>query len=148
MSVQTHAENVRFSRFLMTLSMATFALLGYIEGVCFMLLLSITTLLFGVNKSLSSYVLKFLALFGFKKIFKLNPRYDRSFNINREMEVFEEVLRVSVGGLCLLLFKYDFEVASTVLAFIMAVMMLISTYFGFCISGLMYIAYKKVLGRS
>ncbi len=146
--MQTHAENVRFSRFLMTLSMASFALLGYVEGIYFMLLVSLSTLLVGSNHSFSSYILKFLALFGFKKVFKLNPRYDRSFDINREMEVFEEFLRLSVGTICLLLFWYGFTVTSTVLGFFMAVMMLISTYFGFCVSGLMYIAYQKVLGRS
>jgi hypothetical protein len=147
-SVGSHAENIRFSRFLMTLLIAIYALLGYIEGMYLMLLVAGSTILMGSGHSLSSYLLKFLALFGFKKLFKLNPRYDRSFNINREMELFEETLRLIVGGLCIFLYWYGFVTISTILAFFMAVMMLISTYFGFCISGLMYIAYRKILGQN
>jgi hypothetical protein len=144
---RSNAENVRFSRFLMTLSITLYALFGHIEGMYLMLVIALSTIVFGSKHSLSSYILKFLSLFGFKKIFKLNPRYKRSFDINREMELFEETLRLAVGSICLVLYLYDFMIVSTVLAFFMAVMMLISTYFGFCISGLMYIAYIKIIGR-
>ena len=142
-----NAENVRFSRFLMTLLIASYALFGYIYGLYVMLIVAVSTIVFGAQHNVSSYLLKFLALFGFRKIFKLNPRYDRSFDINRAMELFEETLRVIVGTLCVVLYMYDFTMTSTLLAFFMAVMMLISTYFGFCISGLLYIAYNKILGR-
>lgn len=148
MQAQSKAENVRFSRFFMTLSITAYALFGYIEGMYVMLVIAISTLLLGSNHSLSTYVLKLLAFIGFRKIFKLNPRYDRSFDINREMELFEETLRLIVGSVCIVLYLYGFDLISTVIAFFMAVMMLISSFFGFCISGLMYIAYNKTIGRN
>jgi len=88
-----------------------------------------------------------LSLVKFDLIFHLNPRYQRSFVVNREMELFEETLRFLVGSISVALYHFEFFIASTVLAFFLAVMMLISTYFGFCASGLLYVAYCKVLKK-
>lgn len=140
------ADNIRFSRLVMTVLIALYALFGVIEGIYVMLLFTLSTIFFGINHSLTSWLLRFLDLFGFARIFKLNNRYKRSFEILRSMELFEEVMRFSVGMLVLYLYLIDYSVASVVLAFYMAIMMMISTFFGFCMSGLMYIAYTKLLG--
>lgn len=148
MNKLSSAENVRFSRLFMTLFITSYALFGFIEGLYLMIAVAASTIILGSDHNISAYVLKFLSLLGFRKIFKLNPRYDRSFVINRQMELFEEVLRLLVGLTCVILYFYDFFIVSTVFAFFMAVMMLISTFFGFCMSGLFYIACKKCLGQN
>lgn len=134
---------MRFSRFVMTLLIAAYALFGLIEGMYIMLAMTLSTLLLTSSYSLSTLLYKFLSFFKFDKVFTLNPRYERSFFINRKMEVFEELLRFLVGVVVILLFYFDFPSASTVLAFLMGVLMLISTYFGFCVSGLVCIGYCK-----
>ena len=95
---------------IMSLLLALYALFGFVEGMYAVLLLTLSTLLLGSNYSISTFFLKFLNLFGFAKIFKSNPRYQRSFCISREMEVFEESMRFIVGSLCVLLFFIDFHV--------------------------------------
>lgn len=144
MKTKCEPKYVRFSRFVMTLLIASYALFGVIEGIYVMLVMTLSTLVLTSSYSLSTLLYKLLSLFSFDKIFTLNPRYERSFFINRKMEIFEEILRFIVGIIVVVLFYLDFSVSSIVVAFFMGVMMLISTYFGFCVSGLVCIGYCKV----
>jgi hypothetical protein len=144
---QCQPENVRFSRFIMTVMITIYALFGLIESMYIMIAFTVSTILLSSRFSFSTTILKLLNRIKFDKIFKLNPRYQQSFMINREMELFEESLRLFVSAVVVLLYHLDFTIASTVVAFFMATMMLISSFFGFCISGLFFIAFKALKAK-
>ena len=143
MKTKCEPKYVRFSRFVMTLLIASYALFGVIEGMYIMLAMTLSTVILTSSYSFSTLLYKLLSLFSFDKVFTLNPRYERSFSINRKMEIFEEMLRFLIGSIVVLLFYFEFSTVSIVLSFFMGVMMLISTYFGFCVSGLVCIGYCK-----
>ena len=147
MKAECEPKYVRFSRFVMTLLIASYALFGLIEGMYIMLIMTLSTLLLTSKYSLPTLLYKILTVVKFDKVFRLNPRYERSFCIDRRMELFEEGLRLFVGLMTIALYHSSFMISSIVLAFFMAVMMLISTYFGFCVTGLLYIAYSKIIKR-
>ena len=147
MQEQHQAETVRFSRFIIMILITSYALFGFVVGMYLVLAITLSTLLFTSRLSLTSFMLRLLKIVKFDKVFKLNHRYERSFFINREVEVFEESLRLMVGIAVLMLDYYGLYTASVSLAFFMATMMLISTFFGFCISGLLFIAYKVILKK-
>lgn len=144
---QCKPENVRFSRFINTMMISTYALFGSIEGMYAMLVFTLSTIIFTSRYSLATAVLSLLNILGFQKIFKLNPRYQQSFFITRANELYEEVLRLFVGLIVIALYYYGFMMPSVAVAFFMATMMLISTFFGFCASGLLYIAYRTVSAK-
>ncbi len=145
--MQSCAQNVRFSRLIMTILIAYYALFTEVVALYVMLGLSFLTLILGHKHSLTSYVYKVLKLLKFDKLFSLNPRYQRSFEINRSMTLFEEGMRLSVGSMVLLMHLNGWFTAASALAFFMAIFMMISTFFGFCLSGLMYIGYRALLGK-
>lgn len=147
MNAQIQAENVRFSRLIITLFLASYALFNHIEGVYLVLLVTLSTILFSSRFSLTTGLLHFLRTLKLTKLFHLNPRYQRSFFITRKVEIVEELLRFFTASMVLGLYYFDFHIASILIAFLMATMMLISSFFGFCMSGLFIIAAKTVLKR-
>lgn len=142
------AQNVRFYRLVLTILITYYALFSEVFALYLLLGLSLFNFIFTHRYAPTAYLYRLLSLIGFDKIFSLNPRYQRSFEINRKMELFEEGMRLIFGGIVLVLHLYGFYGAATALAFFMAIFMMISTFFGFCLSGLMYIGYCSVLRKA
>ena len=142
----SQATSVRFSRLIMTLFIAFYTIFTTLEALYVVLFLSFTTIIFGNNKNFTSYFVSFLAKFKLNNFIDVSPRYERSFTINRSMELFEEFLRSFVVGLVIFLDMQGYASSASVIAFLMMILMMISTFFGFCMSGIFYILFRKLFG--
>ena len=141
------SENVRFSRLVMMLLTLSYALFSVIESMYGVLALTVFALVFGINNGITSLVLVVLKKLGIKKAFEVDPRHKRSFAITRTMEVFEELMRLSLTIIVIYLHMNELIIASTTIAFIMSMFMIISTFFGFCMSGILYVIFQRFFGK-
>jgi diguanylate cyclase (GGDEF)-like protein len=102
------------------------------------LLTIITTLYY----SPTNFLFKGLNVLSNGTVCNTSPSYARSYFMNRESERFELFARVLVSLLAIAFYE-DTPLATWLIGTFMGVFMMISTFFGFCLSALGYIGFKS-----
>lgn len=87
-----------------------------------------------------------------QKIFKLDmvrvsSHHIRYYQINSSVDLIDHLLRLIASGASLALYYSEFEVAAWLLMAFLSVFMMLSAYFGFCLSALTYIGLESVRER-
>jgi hypothetical protein len=81
-----------------------------------------------------------------RPLFTTAAQYAHSYVINQLAEVFEDIMRISAGLITIYLYSVS-PFSAWIMASLMGIAMLISSFFGFCLSSLMYIGYKHSLKK-
>lgn len=138
---QPRAEYVQFQRLIMGLLILIAVLLEDINFVNSFLGLSIISLLTTINYSPTTLIYKLISFLIGKPFFITPPQYSHSYIVHRLAEIFEDFMRIA-GGLGIIYFYGVAPLVAWIIASFMAIAMLISSFFGFCLSAILYIAYK------
>lgn len=143
---QPKAEYVQFQRLVFSLVILSAVLFEKAELVYAFLALSVITFTCTVNYSPTTLLFKFLSFLFGRPLFSTAPQYASSYITNRLAETFEDILRISGGALIVYLYSIS-PLAGWMMASFMGIAMLISSFFGFCVSSLVYIGYQYIMKR-
>lgn len=141
---QPKAEYVQFQRFVLGITTLTAVLFQMTEFVYLFLALSIISFITTMNYSPSTLLFKLLSLIMGRTLYTTAPQYAHSYITNRLAEIFEDILRMA-GGTAILYLHGVSPLSAWMMTSFMSIAMLISSMFGFCLSSLVYIAYKKIM---
>lgn len=143
---QPKAEYVQFQRLVFGLIILAAVLFENIEAVYVFFALSIISFITTINYSPTTWVFKFISFVFDRPLFTTAPQYAHSYITNRLAEIFEDILRMSGGALIIYLHTI-FPLAAWMMASFMGIAMLVSSFFGFCFSSLVYIGYKNMMKK-
>ncbi len=143
---QPKAEYVQFQRLVFGLIILVAVLFEKVGLIYIFLALSMITLLTTVNYSPATLLFRSLSFLLGRPLFSTAPQYVQSYVTNRLAYIFEDILRILGGATILYLFSVS-ELAGWMMASFMGIAMLISSFFGFCISSLVYIGYQYIMKR-
>jgi len=141
---QPKAEYVQFQRLISGVIVLLAVLFENIQFVELFMVLSVVSFITTISYSPTTLLFKFLSYILTEPLFTTAPQYAHSYITYRLAEVFEDLMRIG-GGACLL-YLYTFSpLAAWMASSLMSIAMLISSFFGFCLSSLMYIGYKRLV---
>ena len=129
---------VKFNRLILGLIMITAVFFQQIELFYLYFIINLITVITTLRLSPTSWLLS-LVLFLIKRpLYTISPVYERSYFMNHESELFELSLRLLVSFIAIVFFTYC-PLVTWLVGAIMGIFMMISTFFGFCLSSLAYI---------
>ena len=143
---QPKAEHVQFQRFILGLITLAAFLFQMVELIYIFLALSFISFITTINYSPTTLLFKLLSLLLEGPLFVTASQYAHSYVINKLAEIFEDILRMS-GGVMIIYLYSIYPLAAWMMAAFMSISMLISSMFGFCVSSLVYIAYKRIMRK-
>jgi len=141
---QPQAEYVQFQRLVLGLIVLWAVLFDKIEFIELFVLLSFISFVSTMNYSPTTFLFKILSFILRKPLFITAPQYAHSYITNRLAEIFEDFMRIAGGSTVLYLYSIE-PLWAWMMASFMGIAMMISSFFGFCLSSLLYIGYKKLL---
>lgn len=145
---QPKAEYVQFQRLVLGLITITAVLFEKIEFIQLFTLLSAVSFITTMNYSPTTLLFRLLSYLLTGPLFTTAAQYAHSYITNRLAEIFEDIMRIAGGSIILYLYTVS-PLAAWIMASFMGIAMMISSFFGFCLSSLVYIGYlklKKFLG--
>jgi len=146
---QPKAEYVQFQRLVLGLITISAVLFEKIEFIQLYTLLSAISFITTMNYSPSTLLFKLLSYLLGAPLFTTAVQYAHSYITNRLAEIFEDLLRIAGGFTVLYLYTLS-PLAAWMMASFMGIAMMVSSFFGFCFSSLVYIGYlrfKKRFGK-
>jgi len=143
---QPKAEYVQFQRLVCGLVILSAVLFERVELAYAFLGFSIIALITTINYSPTTWLFKLLSYFLGGPLFTTAPQYAHSYITNKLAEIFEDLLRITGGFLILYLHSVS-PLAAWMLASFMGIAMLVSSFFGFCFSSLVYIGYQYMMKK-
>lgn len=105
--------------------------------------INLISLITTVQFSPTSWLLHLLEGVFKRSICTISPAYKRSYFMNRESEGFELFARLLVSFIAIEFFSH-YPLVTWLIGTFMGVFMMISTFFGFCLSALGYIGFKSL----
>jgi len=139
---QPKAEYVQFQRLVLGLIVLATVFTQEIMFMYLFLGLSILSFITTMNYSPTTLLFKLATIVIRRTPFRTPPQYAHSYVINQLAEVFEDGMRISAGVLTIYIYTLS-PLGAWIIASLMGIAMLISSFFGFCLSSLMYIGYKN-----
>ena len=136
-------REVKFNRLILGLLLIAGVISQRIEFLyCYFVisLISIATL---IHYSPTTYLYKVIIFFFEKPFCTISPAYERSYAMHKESELFELGLRLIVVSIAIYVHSLA-PLAGWLIAIFMGIFMMISTFFGFCLSALWYIGFKCI----
>ena len=73
------------------------------------------------------------------ELVRISEHHKRYYQVNTSVDFIDHLLRIIASGSALLLYYFGFEIASWGLIAFLSIFMMLSAYFGFCLSALSYI---------
>ncbi len=138
-------EYVKWNRLVNSFIMISAVFFESIELVYFFALLNLMTFANTISYSLTTRIYLLIERLSRWNLCQISPTYERSYAMGLETERFEFILRVLVATLAIVLYAY-WPMMTWLIAIIMGIFMMISTFFGFCLSALGFIAYRSLRG--
>ncbi|MGB5965554.1 MAG: DUF4395 family protein [Sulfurimonadaceae bacterium] len=141
---KTDARHVKFQRIMM--GWLAIASLFFREIDLVWIFFGITVLGFatGTEYSLVTLVYKlFYALFR-RDLVRVSSHHIRYYQINTAMDFIDHLLRLVASSVALVLYYSGAEIAGWVVMSFLSIFMMLSAYFGFCLSALTYIALQNI----
>lgn len=140
---QPKAEHVQFQRLILGLLVLLAVIYQEIFFVKLFLGLSVVSLITTINYSPTTMIFKFFSFIYGKPIFTTPHQYAHSYIVYRLASIFEDLMRIA-GGLAIIYFYQYYPIVAWIISSFMAIAMLISSFFGFCLSALFYIGYTSL----
>jgi len=101
-------------------------------------LINLLTLATTVQSGPTTWFLRIIQTVAKETVCNISPSYARSYFMNRESEWFELLSRLLVSSIAIAFYSYN-PLMTWLIGMFMGVFMMISTFFGFCLSSLGYI---------
>jgi diguanylate cyclase (GGDEF)-like protein len=133
---------VKFNRLILGIIIVLGVFFQSIELYYLYFFINLLTLVTTLRFSPTSWLFKFLSYCIKDAKMSISPAYERSYFMNRESEWFELFARILVS-LIAIAFYQSTPLVTWILGTFMGVFMMISTFFGFCLSALGYIGFKS-----
>lgn len=143
---EPQAEHVQFQRLISGLLVVAFVLTQHIQYIEVYIVLNVISLIVTVNHSPTTILFKVLSFLLRKPLFVTPPQYERSYRVNKIASILEDSMRIGGGVAIYYLFQIS-PLAANMLGSFMGIAMLISSFFGFCLSSLAYIGYKLIMKK-
>ncbi len=140
---QPKAEYVQFQRLLAGLLILSAILTENIIFTYIFLLLSTISFITTLNYSPSTLLFKLISFLNGRPLFVTPPQYVHSYMVHRLATIFEDLMRIA-GGIAMIYFYSISPTISWMIGSFMAIAMLISSFYGFCLSALLYIGYTAI----
>lgn len=137
--------HVKWNRLVNSLILISAVLSARVELLYFFLLLNIVTFGVTIHYGPSRWLLQPFEKMAAKWL-DVSPAYARSYAMNLSTERFEIISRLLTVSMALLLYPCC-PMAVWLITVGMGIFMLISTFFGFCISALGFLAMNYIMGR-
>ena len=137
---QPKAEYVQFQRLVLGLLVLVGVVFQEIFFIKVYLGLSIVSFITTINYSPTTMIFKLTSLMYSEPIFTTPQQYVHSYIVHRLASIFEDLMRI-IGGLVVIYLSHHYLTSAWVVGLFMSIAMLISSFFGFCLSALIYIAY-------
>jgi len=144
---QPKAEYVQFQRLVHGLLILTAVLFQMMDFVYAFVILSIISFVTTIYYSPTTLLFKLIEFVFGQALFTTAPQYAHSYITYRLAEIFEDLMRIS-GGLVIVYLHTFSPLAAWMMAAFMGIAMMVSSFFGFCFSSLVYIGYKKLMHRT
>ena len=147
---QPKAEYVQFQRLVLGLIIIAAVLFENIEFIQLFTLISIISFITTINYSPATLLFRFLSYLLTAPLFTTAAQYAHSYITNRLAEIFEDFMRMAGGATVLYLYTIS-PLGAWMMASFMGIAMMVSSFFGFCLSSLVYIGYlrlKQLFGMS
>jgi len=141
---QPAPEDVKFQRLIMGALAIASIFLRDTDLLTLFLALSVIGLVTGTARSPVTLLLKLITLLGARPI-RLSTHHLRYYQINRQVDMVDHLMRIGAAAGALALMPVAETLAWGLVAFL-CVFMLLSAWFGFCLSALAYIAYRHLIG--
>ena len=138
-------EDVKFQRLFMGALAIASIFLRDTQLLTAFLALSIVGLFTGTAHSPVTALLKLIQLTGLRPV-RITEHHLRYYQINRQVDMVDHAMRIGAAAGALALMPVAETLAWGLVAFL-CVFMLISAYFGFCLSALTYIAYRQLFQK-
>jgi len=139
------SELVKCNRLMLAILMIAALFLENIYLVYAFAVVNLITVFTGVKYSPSSWIYFLFKNLLHVNICHVNDLYKRSYQMSQDTESFEVFLRVAVALLAIGLYEVEPFISWLIVIF-MAIFMLISSFFGFCLAALGYVLYKYIIG--
>ncbi len=143
---QPKAEYVQFQRLVFGLIILSAVLSQTIELVHLFFILSGISFFTTISYSPTSLLFRLLGYLLGAPLFSTAPQYAHSYITYRLAEIFEDLLRIAGGSFILYLHTVT-PLGAWMMASFMGIAMMISSFFGFCFSSLVYIGYKTLMKK-
>ena len=140
---EPQAEHVQFQRLAFGLLALTFVLSDDLLFIKIFILLNVVSFITTVNYSPTTLLFKFLSLLLGKSLFVTPPQYASSYRNTKLASIFEDLMRIGGGVAIFYLYQYS-PLAALMFASFMAIALLISSFFGFCLSSLPFMGYRTL----
>lgn len=101
-------------------------------------------ILTGTEYSLVSLFYKLVKKLTSLELVKISEHHIRYYQVNASVDFIDHLLRIIASGSALILFYYNLEVIAWGLIAFLSIFMMLSAYFGFCLSALSYIFLQNV----
>lgn len=134
---------VKFNRLILGIVMILGVFFQNIELFYTYFAINLLTLATTLKFSPTSWLFNALSYFFKDQKCYISPAYERSYYMNQESEWFELLARLLVSLVAIGFYAYA-PLVTWVIGTIMGVFMMISTFFGFCLSALGYIGFKSL----
>lgn len=146
MWIPYHSPNpnsVKFNRLVFGGLMVSAVFLQHIELVYAYFLLNLVTLVTTIHYGPTQWVYTIISSLISKPVCRISEAYERSYFMNQESERFELLSRLLVSMIAIGLYE-SYPLVTWLIGTFMGVFMMISTFFGFCLSALGYIGWKNI----
>ncbi len=132
------SDEVKFNRLVLGLIMITAVFFQKIELFYLYFFINLITVITTLRFSPTSWLLSLVSFLLKRPFCTIPSAYERSYFMNQESELFELSLRLLVSSIAIGFFTY-YPLVTWLVGAIMGIFMMISTFFGFCLSSLAYI---------
>ena len=133
---------VKFNRLILGIIMVLGVFFQSIELFYIFFAINLLTLVTTLKFSPTSWLFNALSYFLRDPKWYISPVYERSYFMNQESEWFELFARLFVSFIAIVFYQ-DTPLVTWLIGTFMGVFMMISTFFGFCLSALAYIGFKS-----
>ncbi len=136
-------NSVKFNRLVFGALMVLSVFLQHIELMYAYFVLNLVTLITTIHYGPTQWLYTFISIFSPRPVCRITQAYERSYFMNQESERFELLSRLLVSMIAIG-FYATYPLVTWLIGTFMGVFMMISTFFGFCLSALGYIGWKHV----
>lgn len=144
---QANPKYVKFQRIFMGWLAIASLFMREIDGVWFFFGVTLLGLFMGTAWSIPTLFYKLVKRLFDIDLVRITSYHMRYYEINNSMDFIDHILRLIASSCVLLLFYANFELAAWLLLSFLSIFMMLSAYFGFCLSALTFVAIHSVFDR-
>lgn len=137
-------SHVKFQRIIMGWLAIASLFSANVNLVLVFFALTLIGILTGTEYSLLSLFYRLVKKLTSIELVKISEHHIRYYQVNASVDFIDHLLRIIASGSALLLFYYNLDIVAWGLIAFLSIFMMLSAYFGFCLSALSYIFLQNI----